>query len=141
MSSEKAKKALRDALKDQFLLMLNEINAFHDLPIKVVAGLSFSIPAMKKSSSEAMITKFVKYVLPHKVKISNRERDFFIDEKEMFFNLCKDEDVDGVPMDREYVDVLTEVWASPIMTEERRNTIWRFFDVFIELMEQYKKKL
>lgn len=141
MSSEKAKKALRDALKDQFLLMLNEINAFHDLPIKVVLGLSFSIPEMQKCTSDAMMTKFIKYVLPHKDKISAREKDFFVTEKEMFFNLCKDEDVGGVPMDKEYVDVLTEVWASNIMTDDRRKTIWNFFDIFIELMEQYKKKL
>lgn len=86
----------------------------------------------KKLTNTSVADHIVLHVLPHKSKISNRDVQFFIDQKDRIFA--------GLPANRvEYFIGLVQNKDGGLSTEDQ-NTIWSYFDMLILLAEEYKKK-
>lgn len=79
---------------------------------------------------ESIMQHAIKNILPYKKYITNRNQNFFLENKKIF---------GGLPDDR------VEHYANLVATSDRlddddREEIWEFFDVIISLVELYRKK-
>jgi hypothetical protein len=87
----------------------------------------------QKLSSGDIADRTVKYILPHQSKISKRNVQFFIDEREQIFS--------GLPKDK-IVSLSLLVSRSESdggMSDENKDVIWSYFDTLVELAKEYKK--
>lgn len=72
---------------------------------------------------------FVQHVLPHKEMISSRNEKFFLDEQNNIFGM----------IDSGKVVHFKRLWTSKNLDNDDKNAIWSYFDIFIKLIEAYKK--
>lgn len=76
-----------------------------------------------------IINTFIKECLPHKQAISERDEKVFLEnDLALFSNFNKSK-----------VNHFRVLWKSSILNEEDRDIIWKWFDTFIYLAEQYQK--
>lgn len=73
----------------------------------------------------AMMDHFVANVLPFKKLIQNRDEDLFYQGNTIF------------PSEDE--GVLLKIWDSDALEDDDRETIWKYFDFFVELAQRYKE--
>ena len=71
---------------------------------------------------------FSKRVLPLKDMVKQRNASFFLENDVLF---------DQVNISK--VSYFKELWASDKLDAEDRDTIWRWFDLFVSLAERYQK--
>lgn len=79
---------------------------------------------------ERIMHVFIKDVLPHKQRIADRDQDFFLKHTPSLFN----------GLDPSNVNHFSQLWRSNQLDAGDREAIWRWFDVFVMLVEQYQKK-
>jgi hypothetical protein len=87
-----------------------------------------------KKDPEEAIHHLVSHVLPYREHITKRNLQFFVEKKDDIFR--------GLPQAR--IDHFAMLVATPSelggLDEENKGIIWEYFDVFISLAEEYKKK-
>jgi len=78
-------------------------------------------------SPDLIIASFIKEIIPNKESIKNRDDNFFLNSS-LFktFNSSK-------------VNHLKVLWKSDTLDDDDRQIIWKWFDTFIYLAEQYQK--
>ena len=75
-----------------------------------------------------IMNTFSKRVIPLKDMVKQRNTKFFLENDVLF---------DQVNTSK--VSYFKELWASDKLDEEDRDTIWRWFDLFVSLAERYQK--
>ena len=78
-------------------------------------------------SPETIMTTFIKEVMPHKKAIEDRNEEFF------FTTTLFD------TFDKGKLNHLKLLWKSSVIDDNDRQVIWKWFDTFIFLTEQYQK--
>jgi hypothetical protein len=88
----------------------------------------------KKINSSKIINAFIKFVLPHKDKIFNRDDEFFLNgggqeklQKEKYKNMY------------DYSLDLKDNWNG--MNDEQKEIIWKYFKILVILAEKHVKLL
>lgn len=81
-----------------------------------------------------VIHHLVRHILPHKDQITRRDIQYFFENKETMFR--------GLPEERvEHFASLIERPASKGgLSDGNRKIVWEYFDVFVWLAEEHKKK-
>jgi len=83
----------------------------------------------RRMHPERVIDHVSAFALPHKLQIKNRDINFFLENRKIF---------SGLPEDRiDYYSNMIAVGTK--LSEEDRQTIWDYFDLFITLAESYRK--
>ena len=77
---------------------------------------------------QALMNNFIKSVLPHKQEVSDRNDQFFLSDKFQLLN--------GIGNKRNH---FSNIWKSNLLDSDDRETIWKWFDLFMFLGEQYQK--
>lgn len=83
-------------------------------------------------SPEIIMSHFIKEILPYKDFIDKRDESFFMDSKASLFG--------NLNTGNGRVNHFKLLWKSSALDTEDREIIWKWFDTFIFLAEQYKKK-
>ena len=73
-----------------------------------------------------IMNTFIKDILPYKNEVTNRNDKFFLEMTMFNFDTSK----------ANYLKIL---WKSTIIDDDDRQIIWKWFDTFIYLAEQYQK--
>ncbi len=83
----------------------------------------------KRMPEEMVMQHIIKQVIPHKIKIKNRNINFFLENKCLFT---------GLPDDRvdHYRNII--VYSGRLNNEDLK-IIWEYFDTIIALAELYRK--
>lgn len=76
-----------------------------------------------------IMNKFIQECFPHKEAISKRDEKLFLESDLSLFS----------GLDKSKVNHFKVLWKSSILNEEDRQVIWKWFDTFIYLAEQYQK--
>lgn len=84
--------------------------------------LSDQVPIMD------IMKKFSERALPIKEMVKSRDQSFFIENDVLFSDVNTSK-----------VSYFKELWMSSKLDDEDRDTIWRWFDLFINLAERYSK--
>jgi hypothetical protein len=130
MSNEKSAKIMFLEQSENFILyLLKEIP--NDNNIKIF-NEKFWIA--KKANSAKIINAFIKFVLPHKEKIFNKNEEYFLNGGGQE-NLKEDKHRDLY----QYSVNLKNSWN--ILNEEQKDIIWKYFKILIILSEKHVKYL
>ena len=81
-------------------------------------------------SAETMMTTFIKEMLPFRESIKNRDEAFFLNGNMTLLQ----------GLDKTKVNHFKMIWKSSALDESDREIIWKWFDIFIYLVDQYQKK-
>ena len=84
-----------------------------------------------KITKEELINSFIKFCMPYKDQISERNETFFLD-----FELT-DQDETTV----NYFNNFKKIWKSDEIDNDDRKTIWDWFELFMKLSEKYLESL
>lgn len=76
------------------------------------------------------INYFIQNILPEKKTIKERDTTFFTEKDALFGILGPDR-----------AKHLRKIWKSPKLDKEDRETIWKWMDGFVFLVEKYQKSL
>jgi hypothetical protein len=79
-------------------------------------------------STQQIMEYFIKFVIPQKQKILNKDGTFFTEGKSLF----------GILPD-EQAGVIRNVWLSNKLDQEDRDCIWNWARAFVVLAERYQK--
>jgi len=84
--------------------------------------------------SESAIQHLISNVLPYKDQIKKRNLHFFIDKKDVIFK--------GLPQARidHFANMVTKPEELGGIDGETKRVVWDYFDTFLWLAEEYKKK-
>lgn len=75
-----------------------------------------------------VMNTFITKLLPVKDMVKQRNDDFFLNNNILFDQL-----------DKNKVNHFKKLWRSERLDSEDRQTIWRWYDLFISLSEKYQK--
>jgi hypothetical protein len=76
-----------------------------------------------------IIHTFIKEILPYKDIIAKRDDTFFLDDNISIFST----------LDKTKVNHFKVLWKSSTLDDDDRQIIWKWFDTFIFLVEQYQQ--
>ncbi len=83
----------------------------------------------KRMHEEMVMQHIIKQVVPYKIKIKDRDINFFIENRCLFA---------GLPEDR--IDYYRNIIVSnERLNDEDRQIIWEYFDTIMALAESYRK--
>lgn len=85
--------------------------------------LKDSIPPIK------IINMFIIEILPYKQSIAKRDDSVFLDGNISLFNSVR----------KSKVNHFKVLWRSSVLDDEDRKVIWKWFDMFIYLVEQFQQ--
>lgn len=81
-----------------------------------------------------LMESLILYVLPHKEKIKRRDESYFLEEESLFS--------DAKNCGYGYAVVnFKDIWKSSKLGVSDRDTIWKWFDAFVNLGERYKESV
>ena len=119
-----SKEQLLTTLRTQVIRFLEDLRALFpteaDLIIMSVMLSNDNIPMHE------IMTYVQTEILPLKKQISERNERFFLDHNILF------EKLDDTKVNR-----FKELWLSPVMDKENKDSVWRWFDVFVKLAEKH----
>jgi hypothetical protein len=78
--------------------------------------------------TDMLINQFIKFVIPHRDKIKNRDEKFFLMEKGVFGKISSDK-----------VLHFKVLWQSNRLDNDDKKVLWSWFDKFIEIIDSYQK--
>jgi len=87
----------------------------------------------EQMSIQTVMLNFIKFILPYKYKLKNRDEIFFLESKSIFGSLADKTKKTSVPM-------VKQMWVSGELTDDDKDVIFRYFDTFIRLAEMYITK-
>jgi hypothetical protein len=85
-------------------------------------------------SPQELMDSFIEYVLPHKVRISERDDTYFKNNEKVFGVIDLDPNVRHTKIYH-----FSRLWDKGIIDEESKGVVWEYFDVFVRLVELYQK--
>ena len=85
---------------------------------------------------EATIKNFYKVVFPHSEMITLKNENFFLEK-------CPEilKSIPGSSIEINKIEHFKRVWLSPILTDEDKEQMWKWFNLFLNLSQQYQKYL
>lgn len=83
---------------------------------------------LKKANSQIIIDYFIVYIYPFKQNIINKEEKFFLEGGGQ-------EDITA-EAGLKFRDNIKKLWVSE-MSDENKEVVWKYFKVFILLLERY----
>jgi hypothetical protein len=129
MESKSAKSFFLEQTEKLIEYLLKELP--NDVNIKMFNEKYYLI---KKTNSAMIINAFIKFVLPQKDKIFNRDEDYFMNgggQEKLKQDKYKDK--------YQYSLDLKENWKN--LSEEQKEIIWKYFKILIILAEKHVKHL
>ena len=83
---------------------------------------------------EATIKNFYKVVFPHSEMITSKNEKFFLEK-------CPEilKSIPGSSIETNKIEHFKRVWLSPILTDEDKEQMWKWFNLFLNLSQQYQK--
>lgn len=125
---------IREEAKRTAMEFINDLKmgVFSD-PSELVA-LSFVEAYYSGRDAEEVIDHLVTHVLPYKEHIKSRNVQFFINKKDAIFKGLPQANIDRFEV------LVTRSPAEGGLDEENKTVIWQYFDTFLWLSEEYKKK-
>jgi len=78
---------------------------------------------------EEILDRFGKKIIPLKDMIKTRNEQFFLNETDIFSGLNKDDKVIR----------WKNLWRSKTLSQEDKDVIWQWFDLFLGLAEMYQE--
>ncbi len=129
MESKSAKSFFLEQTEKLIEYLLKELP--NDVNIKMFNEKYYLI---KKTNSAMIINAFIKFVLPQKDKIFNRDEDYFMNgggQEKLKQDKYKDK--------YQYSLDLKENWKN--LSEEQKEIIWKYFKILIILAEKHVKLL
>jgi|LakMenEpi03Aug12_release.lakeMendotaPanAssembly.Ray.scaffolds.fasta_scaffold455691_2 hypothetical protein len=83
---------------------------------------------------EATIKNFHKVVVPHSEMITSKNEKFFLEK-------CPEilKNIPGSSIETNKIEHFKRVWLSPILTDEDKEQMWKWFNLFLNLSQQYQK--
>ena len=129
MESKSAKSFFLEQTEKLIEYLLKELP--NDVNIKMFNEKYYLI---KKTNSAMIINAFIKFVLPQKDKIFNRDEEYFMNgggQEKLKQDKYKDK--------YQYSLDLKENWKN--LSEEQKEIIWKYFKILIILAEKHVKHL
>ena len=129
MESKSAKSFFLEQTEKLIEYLLKELP--NDVNIKMFNEKYYLI---KKTNSAMIINAFIKFVLPQKDKIFNRDEEYFMNgggQEKLKQDKYKDK--------YQYSLDLKENWKN--LSEEQKEIIWKYFKILIILAEKHVKLL
>ena len=129
MESKSAKSFFLEQTEKLIEYLLKELP--NDVNIKMFNEKYYII---KKTNSAMIINAFIKFVLPQKDKIFNRDEEYFMNgggQEKLKQDKYKDK--------YQYSLDLKENWKN--LSEEQKEIIWKYFKILIILAEKHVKLL
>lgn len=119
----------KDVLQEKFKENLLEF--FSELVIQFPKEADFILLRiiLKEMSSDILINHFIKDILHLKDKVIQRDSTFFLENRLLYLDANIDENK---------TNHFKELWQKDI-DDEDRDTIWEWFDVLINISEQYTR--
>jgi hypothetical protein len=84
--------------------------------------------------TEATMCNVGRSIVPHSDMIISRNEIFFLEECGKILKNSA-----GVNIENSKIDHFKKIWTSPILTDEDREQIWRWFKLFLKLSKEYQK--
>lgn len=126
--------SIREQAKQTALEFISDLKmGIFTNPAELVA-LSFVETYYSSRDAEEVIDHLVTHILPYKEHIKNRNVQFFVNKKDMIFKGLPQENVDR------FEKLITNSPVEGGLDDENKSIIWQYFDTFIWLSEEYKKK-
>ena len=129
MESKSAKSFFLEQTEKLIEYLLKELP--NDVNIKMFNEKYYLV---KKTNSAMIINAFIKFVLPQKEKIFNRDEEYFMNgggQEKLQEDKYKDK--------YQYSLDLKENWKT--LNEEQKEIIWKYFKILIILAEKHVKHL
>jgi len=104
----------------------------HMFPNDTHLGVLKILMDINQISYKPVVLTVTKNLLPYKDMVQKRNEDFFLGNAEIF-NFAS---VEG---DEDKVIHFKELWASPSLQGHNRQTLWLWFDKFVDVCSAYKK--
>jgi hypothetical protein len=119
----------KDVLQEKFKENLLEF--FSELVIQFPKEADFILLRiiLKEMSADVLINHFIKDILHLKDKVIQRDSTFFLENQLLYLDANIDENK---------TNHFKELWQKDI-DDEDRDTIWEWFDVLINISEQYTR--
>ena len=119
---------ISDELKNTILDLISDLRTVFDLPAEL-SDLNLVEFFFKQLDSSRIMKNVIEKILPHTVKIRDKDVEFFLTTESLF---------SALPPDRVtyYGELLSN--GSRLLTEEL-DTIWTYFECIITYAEQYRK--
>lgn len=119
----------KDVLQEKFKENLLEF--FSELVIQFPKEADFILLRiiLKEMSADVLINHFIKDILHLKDKVIQRDSTFFLENRLLYLDANIDENK---------TNHFKELWQKDI-DDEDRDTIWEWFDVLINISEQYTR--
>jgi hypothetical protein len=89
--------------------------------------IAFRVLIVNQIPVTTLMDKFVDFVVPYKDQITDRDESYFINDTNVF----------SMVGDASKVNYFKDVWQSGKLTDDDKDTIFKYFDVFIKLAETY----
>lgn len=80
----------------------------------------------------SVLNYFVLRILPLKTMVVERDEDFFLNKCKLFESL-------GTVEKKGKVNRFKKLWRSKCLDDDDKQVVWKWFDSFIYLSEQYQK--
>jgi len=119
----------KDVLQEKFKENLLEF--FSELVIQFPKEADFILLRiiLKEMSADVLINHFIKDILHLKDKVIQRDSTFFLENQLLYLD---------ANIDEKKTNHFKELWQKDI-DDEDRDTIWEWFDVLINISEQYTR--
>lgn len=119
----------KDVLQEKFKENLLEF--FSELVIQFPKEADFILLRiiLKEMSADVLINHFIKDILHLKDKVKQRDSTFFLENRLLYLDANIDENK---------TNHFKELWQKDI-DDEDRDTIWEWFDVLINISEEYTR--
>lgn len=131
-SLEDHKEILLTNLKSTIIEFIESIEAFFEDPNDQMDLMKVNL-YFKNMSEIDLMNKIISHIIPHKEKVRVRDENYILSEKDSLFS----------EFPRDKVEKIHRLVRLPAekggLSSEDRIAVWQYFDVMIELGEQYKK--
>ena len=83
---------------------------------------------INESPTEAIMCSFGKAIIPYSTMVMEKKETFFLEECGKILR-----NIPNVNIENTKIDHFKKIWLSPILTEEDREQIWKWFKLFLIL--------
>jgi len=89
---------------------------------------------------EIVLGRFIVEVLPYKYLVKNKDSNILLNSDIITDALIGNSSTDGsLKENLEMADSFKKLWLDKTLTDDDRETIWKWFDLFVQIAEKYYK--
>lgn len=117
---------------------LRILQAFQEQLLNLMEDMTRTLPGendlaavhffFKSAPIEDIMKHFVVNILPLRKYVDTRDDRFFINQTDIFGELQKNK-----------VDHFKRLWTSGHLSDQDRQVVWKYFDVFIKLADRFRQ--